>query len=268
MVAGEAHRGASFRNWDIIKGRKRMEPKIQVYLLDSSTNFLEMIRIELEENPDFSVIGSATDGRTAYQEIKEKKPDLLVMDLLVPYMDGQEMLRRLKKERQMPRTVVLTSFINDHVAHQVSVLGVYDFLVKSCGIHEMVSRVQEAAYLLKPRFSPDFKRIASQCLIDFCISPHLSGYQYHRESILWALKDHSILRGVTKNLYPELGKRHNTTGLCIERAMRGALVKAWKEGSSELRRKRFGTIFDQYDKAPSNVRFLTAMVEFIEMNTP
>ncbi|MCC8156042.1 MAG: response regulator [Oscillospiraceae bacterium] len=242
-----------------------MERRIQVFIADASQDFIALLCAKIEQQQDLTVVDTATAGNVAYEKLLQSTPDVLVTDLLLPGLDGLSLLRALKQEGKLPRTVVVSGFVNDRIAQAVSRLGVEDYLPKPCGLEELTCRIREAASPERRRAVRNFDPVISEALLNFGIMPHLNGYQFLREGVRRALDDRNVLRGITKILYPDLAKQFNTTSHCVERSIRGAIEKAWVDGNRERRQRYFGGVFDSFSQTPTNIRFITAIVEFIEM---
>ena len=162
----------------------------------------------------------------------------------------------------MPCTVVMSAFVNDMVAHTASLLGVADYLVKPCALNELLQRIREVA-ASGQNAGRDYEQKVRSALTSIGILPNLNGRQYLEEAIRRVLMDRSVLRGITKILYPDLAKHFGTTPDCIERSIRSAVDKAWKRGDPETRHREFHGALDRFTASPSNAKFISAMAEFI-----
>lgn len=243
-----------------------MDGKLKIFLADSSQDFLELLTSTLAEQPDLEVIGCAERGDAAYSFIGANLPDVLVTDLLLPGLDGMSLLRRLKSDGTMPRTLILSAFISEATAEIASRLGVDEYLPKPCNATALVRRIREIG-----NSAPSRTRIIDnaltirEALMRFGVNSHLNGFSYLLEGIYRVLEDRSSLHGVTKVLYPDLAKHFGTTSVCVERSIRTAVDKAWKTGSPESRRAYFGDLFDGFTRSPTNIRFITAIADFIDL---
>ena len=242
-----------------------MEQKIKVFLADASHDFLTLLGAALTEEADIEVTGAASDGAEAYRLLSQEKPDVLLTDLLLPGLDGLSLLRRLRDEGMLPHTLVISAFVNERMAQAVSRLGVDEYLPKPCDAGVIVRRIREAVDPETRRRVYDYDPAIQNALKAFGIPAYLHGRGYLQQAIQMALRDRSVLHGITKVLYPDLAKLFHTTAPCIERSMRSAVLKAWANGTPEERRAYFGPTFDGFDKAPSNGRFIAAIAEFIEL---
>ena len=240
-----------------------MDKCIRVFIADTSREFTELLRQSLEAEEDFSVIGTAVRGDTAYRDIAALSPDLLITDLLLPELDGISLLRRLECEGILPHTIVVSGFFNDRIARIVSSLA-DNYLPKPCRTEDLICHMRESIYGRGKSFVRSYDALVTRTLINCGVMPHLDGFKYLRNGLIRALEDHGVLRGVTKSLYRDIAKDHGTTAACVERSIRSSIERAWQRKSSADRRACFGHLFDAFEQPPSNVPFLTALTEYIE----
>ena len=241
-----------------------MERAIRVFLADKSQDYLALLRAAFEREPDILLVDAADRGDMACERLMAQSPDVLVTDLLLPGLDGVSLLRRLKNEGKLPRTLVVSAFASDRIAQEISRLGVEDYLLKPCDVDALVRRIREVADPDRPKVIREYTQAIRQALLNFGIMPNLNGYHYLMEGTRRALEDRNVLHGITKILYPDLAKHFSTTAPCIERSIRGAVESAWERGTPESRRQFFDGLFDGFDEAPGNARFINAITEFIE----
>lgn len=238
---------------------------IKVYIADASDNFTALLKGELEKSGNAVVVGSATDGESAKAEIAALRPDVLVADVLLPELDGVSLLRALRDEGALPRTIVVSAFVNDRMAQTLCRLGVADFLPKPCSLQELVLRICDVTRGNGGNLNKDCEALIHEHLIHFPIGPNLNGFKYLTEGVRRALNDRGSLQGVTKVLYRDLARQFGTTDKCVERAIRTSIEKGWDKGSPVQRHEYFGGVFDSYSKAPTNVQFIATIAECIEL---
>ena len=243
-----------------------MDEKIKIFLADPSRDFLELLAPTLTEQADLEVVGCAERGDAAYAYLSANRPDILVTDLLLPGLDGLSLLYRLKTEGAMPRTVILSAFISERAAEAATRLRVDEYLPKPCNTVTLIRRIREIGNSAPSHARiTDYELAIREALMRFGMNSHLNGYTYLLEGIYRVLDDRSSLQGVTKILYPDLAKHFGTTPQCVERSIRTAVSKGWKTVSAESRRAYFGDIFDSLARTPSNIRFITAIADFIDL---
>lgn len=240
-----------------------MEKIIRVFIADPSREYISLLTDVLDQEADFTVAGTALRGDLALERLRSCRADLLLCDLLLPGLDGISLLRRLRAEGILPHVIVVSGFCNDRIAHIVSRLA-DNFLQKPCRTEDLLSHMRECADGQAKTNVRQYDAAVARALIDFGLMPHLDGFRYLRDGLLRTLADRTLLRGVTKSLYRDIAKAFGTNAACVERSIRAAIERAWDRYSAAERRQRFGSLFDAYDKAPSNVPFLTAMTEYVD----
>ena len=237
------------------------ENKIRVFLADASEDFLALMRAELGAAGDFVLAGTATDGEAAFRALCAAPPELLVADVLLPGLDGLELLRRLRTEGLRFPVMFLSAFSSPQTARRAAEYGAADFLLKPCCIPYLVRRIRRAARDGAP--VPDCVPEIREALREFGVPQHLSGYDFLAEALARTVEDRSLLRGVTKVLYPEVAARFSTSAECVERSIRSALEKAWTPRTEPRRRQAFGDAFAHFVRTPTNARFLALMTDLV-----
>ena len=242
-----------------------MERLIRVFIADGSRDCACLLSETLGREEDIAVVDAACRGDEALERFPTSGAEVLLTELLLPGLDGLSLLRRLRERGALRHAVVLSGFFNDHMARALS--GLADaYLAKPVGTEELARHIRECVLsaAAAPAALRDDSAAVTRALIDCGVMPHLDGFEYLRFGLLCIRGDRSLLRGVTKSLYRDIAKHFSTTPVCVERSIRSAIERAWEHMSAAERRRTFGTLFDPWDKAPSNVPFLTAMTEYLD----
>ncbi len=241
-----------------------MGQALRVFLADGSEEFLNVLQAALERQKDIQIVGRSSSGSRAYAQILQEQPDVLVTDVLLPSLDGLSLLQRLHAEGRMPCTLVLSAFVNEYIVQAVSLAGAMDYLQKPCEPAHLAERIRDAARGGRSSAPLGYDLAIRDALARFGIPSHLNGSAYLREAIRRAIMDRSVLHGVTKVLYPELAAQFETTACCVERSIRAAVNEGWQAETPQRRNEYFGPTFDRYTRAPSNVKFIAAIITFLE----
>jgi len=241
-----------------------VERLIRVFIADGSRDCACLLSEALGREEDIAVVDAACRGDEALERFPTSGAEVLLTELLLPGLDGLSLLRRLREAGALRHAVVLSGFFNDHMARALS--GLADaYLAKPVGTEELARHIRECVLgAAAPAALRDDSAAVTRALIDCGVMPHLDGFRYLRFALLVIRSDRSLLRGVTKSLYRDVAKHFATTPVCVERSVRSAVERAWQHMSTDERRRTFGTLFDPWDKAPSNVPFLTAMTEYLD----
>ena len=240
-----------------------MDNRRSVLLADANEEFRGMLREVIEKTEEFAVVGSTGDGTEALQILEQQKPDVAVIDVVLPGTDGLGILRRLKEQEARTKVIMLSAFCTDQVVAEAMNLGATYFLPKPCEAQTLLDRMntafgqpatpEERAVALKNRVTAVIHEIG--------VPAHIKGYQYLREAIIIAVNDLEVINAVTKVLYPAVAKRFATTPCRVERAIRHAIEVAWDRGDLETLQKYFGYTVSNAKGKPTNSEFIAMIAD-------
>ena len=231
-----------------------MEQRRTVLLADTSTEFRILLREAMEKTGEFWVDVAQT-GDEVLEKVQEQEPDILIMDVILPGLDGLSALRELQELGYAPMTILTSAFVSDQTLTEATELGAAYFLPKPFRMDTLLDRMREAT-------RPSLKARVTHMLHDAGMPANISGYQYLREAILITAADPSVLnKAVTKILYPEIARRYGTTALRVERCIRSAIETAWDRASPETLPKYFGCTVSSQRGKPSNAEFIALLAE-------
>lgn len=235
-----------------------METKIRVLIADPNEDFQLLMKSLLSQEGDMEAAGTSSDGSDALAKIEALHPDVVLLELVQPRLDGLGVLRKLAEKDSAPPVVVLTGFVNAHVVAECAELGAAYFLSKPCDTPELIQRLRQCAQAGKKPLSvtgarssaaiaPEAKAdnaslesVVTDIIHEIGVPAHIKGYQYLREAIILTINDMDAINAVTKVLYPEVAKKFSTTPSRVERAIRHAIEVAWDRGDVETLQKFFG----------------------------
>lgn len=254
--------------------------KLRVLIADPNREFQQMMTEQLSRERDMEAADTASDGLEALAKIKSLRPDIVLLDLVQPRLDGLGVLRRLAAQESAPPVVVLTGFVNAHVVAECAKFGAAYFLPKPCDTAELIAHLRQCAQKkdqppaghagqsepAKPGgeyMGHPLESVVTDIIHEIGVPAHIKGYQYLREGILFTIRDAGSVAGITKVLYPEIARRFSTSPTCVERAMRHAIEVAWDRGDEEARQKIFrGTVSGNRGK-PTNGEFIAMIAEHV-----
>ena len=240
-----------------------------VILLESNTAVLEQLRTALDESKDFTVIYAGDDGDEGTKTILNNKPDLVIVSMFLKGIDGCSIIRTAKKTWPEVR-IVATGISNDSLIERAMSEGASYYFVKPFDVQTALERFRE---LLKdkPSKSKDgsvSKRKAvtvdekiSEIFISIGIPPHIKGYGYLREGIKLTVERPQIINNVTKELYPSIAKKFNTSPSKVERAIRHAIEVAWNRGRIDAINAIFGARIYLGSEKPTNSEFIALVAD-------
>ncbi len=258
-----------------------METKIRILLADANPDFGKLLQETLAAERDLELAGTAGDGPEALSLLRELRPDVLLLDLVLPKLDGLEVLRRMPETEQRCPVIVLSGFINNQVVADCAALGAAYFMPKPCDVGALLERVRQlggaqaesetlegidcrsAARI--SRQEADLEAVVTDIIHEIGVPAHIKGYQYLREAIILTIKDMDVINAVTKVLYPEVAKRFATTPSRVERAIRHAIEVAWDRGDIEVLQKYFGYTVSNIKGKPTNSEFIAMIADSLTL---
>ena len=246
-----------------------MDNRTRVILADPSEEYRILLRQLLEQDGGFEVVGSTGSGAEIPGLVAECKPDVLVMEVVLPELDGFAVLRRLKDMEQPPRVVIVSAFCSQRAVAEAAGLGVHFFLPKPCSEPSLLEHIREAAAPQEQKENDEFpaalEGMVTAIIHEIGVPAHIKGYQYLREAIMIAVKDMDVINAVTKVLYPEVARRFSTTPSRVERAIRHAIEVAWDRGDLETLQKYFGYTVNSAKGKPTNSEFIAMIADRIQL---
>ena len=255
---------------------------IRIIIADDNRNLCQMLQNYLQGHEDFSIVGVANDGLEAMELIQTQKPDLIILDLVMPNLDGLEVLERLNAQTAIkrPKVIMLTAFGQKSLTNQAMMLGVDYFLLKPFGleslskrIHSLMQDAQSANPKLSSSASPSMT-VGNHTLVselttvmhEIGIPAHVKGYLYIREAILMVVEDVSLLEAVTKELYSSIAKKYDTASNRVERGIRHAIELAWERGNEETLQRMFEHSVNINHQKPTNCEFIAVLANKFRMS--
>ena len=241
-----------------------MEKRSKVLLADASEEFRRLLQEAIERTDEFAVIGSVGDGAEALRLAEEQSPDLILMDIVLPGLDGMTLLRRLP-EKDRPKVIFLSALYSDKTVSEAKRAGAYYFVSKPCEVNALLDRmrlaVAPAAAAAPMDHSAELKNRVTNIIHEIGVPAHIKGYQYLREAIIITVEDMDVINAVTKVLYPEVAKRFGTTASRVERAIRHAIEVAWDRGDLETLQRFFGYTVSNTKGKPTNSEFIAMIAD-------
>lgn len=263
-----------------------MKDKIRVLVADDNVAFGMIICEFLESQNDIEVTARVENGEDAIEMIEKTHPDIVVLDIIMPRLDGLGVLTRYKNvsSTEKPLFIVLSAVGQDTITQQALSLGAIYYIVKPFDLSVLVERIRElvrshSPTVLRmdpaPPVSAGIKAVPSadnvqakvtQIMRDVGVPAHIKGYQYMRDAILMAVKDKEIISAVTKRLYPELAKNYKTTPSRVERAIRHAIEVAWNRGRVDTINDLFGYTINTRKGKPTNSEFIAMVADTLRLS--
>lgn len=271
------------------------DSKISVLIADDNKEFCSILNDYLLNQKDIVVTGIAKDGREALNLIIERQPDLVILDIIMPHLDGLGVLEKLNTMNleKTPRIIILSAVGQDKITQQAITLGADYYIVKPFDMEVFTKRIREmfnsaptmrqdsipqsnrlsysttSSYILssesKSKTPIDLETEITNIIHEIGVPAHIKGYMYLREAITMVVNDMELLSAVTKELYPSIAKKYNTTASRVERAIRHAIEVAWGRGQIEAINKLFGYTVHNDKGKPTNSEFIAIIADKLRL---
>ena len=249
-----------------------MDKRRRVLIADNSEEFCLRLKNSVEQVPGWEVVGMALDGNHAVELLQKFDPDVLLLDLLLPDLDGIAVLRKAAQQEKMPVCMVMTGFLTEYAASAAAGLGVRYFMAKPCRCDAVVERLGEILQADQAGKKQPVKRadinieaMVTSVIHEIGVPAHIKGYQYLREAIKIAVNDMDVINAITKVLYPQVAKTFSTTPSRVERAIRHAIEVAWDRGDLETLQRFFGYTVSNTKGKPTNSEFIALIADRLQL---
>ena len=229
--------------------------KLNVAIADDNERIVEMLNALIRTENDMEVVGTAGNGEDAVEMIKKSAPDVVLLDLIMPKMDGLGVLEKLKTDpavRKMPAFIVLSAIGQEAVTEDAFALGANYYIMKPFNNEMLLGRLRSI-------------RSRGNMIHEIGVPAHIKGYQYLRDAIMMSVKDMEMLGSITKVLYPTIAKNHQTTPSRVERAIRHAIEVAWSRGKMDTIDELFGYTVSNGKGKPTNSEFIALIADRIRL---
>lgn len=258
--------------------------KLNVAVADDNENILNLLSETCSLDEDVVIVGKATNGEDVYDIIREKEPDVVLMDLIMPKLDGISVMDRVNSDstvKKIPKFIIVTAIGKEDVAESAFEMGAYYYIKKPFDTEAVLKQLkfikdkrsgtaQEKGYLLsyaqKPRKEEhSLEGAVTEMIHEIGIPAHIKGYQYLRDAIMMCVSDTEMLNSITKILYPTIAKKNSTTASRVERAIRHAIEVAWSRGKIDTIDELFGYTINNKKGKPTNSEFIALIADKIRL---
>ena len=248
-----------------------MDNYTTVLIADSAEDFCAGLSAALQRAGGFQVVGTAGDGEQAIRLITEKKPDVLVLDLMLSKKDGIGVLKAISGMERKPVTLATSGFVTEYVAASAANLGARYLMLKPCDMTALVERLEEIRggetlrHPAKNVTPANIESMVTNIIHEIGVPAHIKGYQYLREAIIIAVNDMDVINAITKVLYPQVAKTFGTTPSRVERAIRHAIEVAWDRGDLDTLQRFFGYTVSNTKGKPTNSEFIALIADKLQL---
>lgn len=270
---------------------------LHVVIADSNVQDRESKK-KIMEGMGMKVVLSTGDGSKALETIKQKRVDVVVMDMILPGVDGIGILEEVNNSNQKNRPIFIveTALRMENLVEQAIQSGADYYMMKPVSGQMLIKRMyqmveskygmlaserteelqgtpekektelkKETSFKTKYTYSGDLEMDITNILLEIGIPAHIKGYQYIREGIIMAFYDRNMLHYITKFLYPAIAKKYKTTSSSVERTIRHAIEVAWRRGNLETLEEVFGNTVCAGRGKPTNSEFMALLTDKLRL---
>ncbi len=238
--------------------------KKQVLIADADEQFRNELVAALEDNEEFEVMGVAADGQEALQIASEKRPDIIILDLLLPQYDGISVLDLISGMYTDCKVFVATGFISNYIISALTARGVSALLKKPCLAQFVVDRINETLQQSEVPIEenlPSLYQQITKMIHDFGVPANIKGYRYLREAIKLAVEDMDRINNMTECIYKPIALANNSTPKRVRTAIMRAIEIAWDRGDLNILQSFFGYTVSNTKGKPTNGEFIALLTD-------
>lgn len=256
--------------------------KIRVCLADDNRELVGLLEEYITTQDDMEVAGVAYNGQECLEILEANEPDVLILDIIMPHLDGLAVLGKMKDLQlsKIPNVIMLTAFGQEDVTKKAVELGASYFVLKPFDMENLTNHIrqvsgkpsaiikrthpvrQEVQQEKKPK---NLDASITSIIHEIGVPAHIKGYLYLREAISMVYNDIELLGSITKVLYPDIAKKYNTTASRVERAIRHAIEVAWSRGNIDSISSLFGYTISMSKAKPTNSEFIAMVADKLRL---
>lgn len=267
-----------------------MKEKIKILIADDNLDFVSTLITYFDTQDDVEIIATAKDGQEAYNKIISEKPQVVLLDVIMPHLDGLGVLEKLITSNiELPICIMLSAVGQDNVTAQAIALGAQYYILKPFKMDVLMKRIREL--IEKPEQPKSVIKLPTKenranyvefniqsskeeileikvtnIIHEIGVPAHIKGYQYLRDGIIMVVNNIEVINQITKQLYPDLAKKYKTTPSRVERAIRHAIEVAWNRGQLEAVESIFGYTVNSNKGKPTNSEFIAMIADKLRLD--
>ena len=266
-----------------------MIEKVKVVIADDNQEFTQTLASYLAKQQDMEVIGIAKDGNEAVEMITNMMPDVVLLDVIMPHLDGLGVLENINiiKSHKKPTCIMLSAVGQDKITQRAIDLGAEYYVVKPFDIELLIKRIRDIKFyqssqsnnftskenklqyidisMPKAKCEDNLEALVTNIIHEVGVPAHIKGYQYLREAIMMVVNDIDVINQITKSLYPQIAHKFNTTPSRVERAIRHAIEVAWGRGQQDAVENIFGYTISASKGKPTNSEFIAMIADKLRL---
>ncbi len=257
--------------------------KLNVAIADDNERMVQLLDRIVSSDEELEVVGKAGNGEDLMTIIREKKPDVVLLDMIMPKLDGLTVMDRVNHEPNLkkPAFIVISAVSQEKMTEDAFELGADYYILKPFDNDTVLNRIRRVR-AMRQRMVPRVRKQGpyenrseyqernletdvTNIIHEVGVPAHIKGYQYLRDAIIMSVEDMEMLNSITKILYPTIAKRHQTTPSRVERAIRHAIEVAWSRGKMDTIDELFGYTVSNGKGKPTNSEFIALIADKIRL---
>ena len=258
--------------------------KLNVAVADDNEKMVEVLGQIIEEDKDLELVGKAHNGEEICKIIREKEPDVVVLDIIMPKMDGLAVMEQFVHSsnlKKIPAFIVVSAVGKERITEDAFSLGADYYVLKPFDNRMLLNRIKHVRSIGEKKYREINRQPAKQeessvalgnletdvtnIIHEIGVPAHIKGYQYLRDAIILSVNDMEMLKSITTILYPTIAKKHQTTSSRVERAIRHAIEVAWSRGKMDTIDALFGYTVSTGKGKPTNSEFIALIADKIRL---
>ena len=254
---------------------------LNVAIADDNQKILDVLENIISMDKELNLVGKAKNGEEMCQIIKDRQPDVVLLDLIMPKMDGLTVMEQINQDNSVnkrPYFIVITAVGQERITEDAFNRGANYYVMKPFNNDMLLDRIKSVRKMFRnyekksengkmegTAGAEDLESRVTNMLHEIGIPAHIKGYHYLRDAIIMAVKDMDVLNAITKILYPTVAKKYQTTSSRVERAIRHAIEVAWSRGKLDTLDELFGYTVSTGKGKPTNSEFIALIADTIQL---
>ena len=258
--------------------------KTKVLIADDNEIALSLLQEFIAEEKDFEIVAIAKEGKETLSKIYETKPDIVLLDIIMPELGGLDVLSHVMNDHDFndkPLFIMQSVIGSEHIADEAFLNGAFDYVMKPLSYEQVISHLHRAVahrehknirkdFITKNPYLKDdidLKSEVTEILHQVGLPAHLAGYELIRQGIIMSFNDPKLIDSITKGLYPALAKKTNSSPSRVERSFRHAIEVAWGRGNTAIMEEIFGYTIDFKKGKPTNSEFIALITDNLRIKS-
>ena len=247
---------------------------MRIMLVDDNIELRRAMREHLQRQENMRIVAEASTGLEALEHLSKTPMDVIILDIIMPQMDGYSFMEEMNRQQMAnpPQIIVVSALGRDDFIMRAVENGARFYMIKPVDMNVLTARIREVCghasdaavptnRVSMPGRAPSIDEKLASLFLTIGIPAHIKGYSYLREAVKMVIENPDVINRITKELYPGIGKRFNTSASKVERAIRHAIEVAWSRGRIDTLNKAFGCRVATTADKPTNGEFIAMIAD-------